>query len=454
MPFKLNYMITHTQIMPTVKQIIENRNRQKAVKNQAKKRKNKKRAKVDVVQGQFRAHQPMLVIPNQLSSKPKEKKIVKQRSSVDPTIAMAREYVAARTEPRLAALNGLTPAPPDYVNKPLYRFSTTNEGVATSVANGATVDIFIIVNPFGGNLVGLATAFAAGLPSSFAGGTSNATGYANWGSNFPQIRMVACELEVWNSTKVSDETGVELMCNIPSTEATSYTFSTLSAQPYAALQPANDLKAKRITWTPIQDDTVGDFALKVPGSTAATYPNATCMVFWQQGGVGQSYTYRVTAHWEAEIFMNLNSFMRPRIKASSWEETQRLSYRLNSVDPAYGEAHVRGEDSKFESSVLNGRKSSKFRRISNILGEINLKDIASAALGFIGAGGSGSSWFGLKSHDRIERIVGLMSDEDVGNLLMLIKDAPAVDVLASRLRKANSSSNQFVFLESKSSSSK
>lgn len=421
-------------------------------KLRAKARKNGKVKVKGKINLSGKSHRPELVIKNPLANnvvRPVNKypKGRVREMKMDPTVAQAKEYVLALREPRIAYENSLTPAPPDLINKPLYRFGSSTVGNSTSVANGSTLDIWVQAQPFGSGQVAIAATYSSGKPATFT--TSNVSNYAQWASFINQIRCVAMQIEIWNTTKVSDESGITVLWNGPNDNATTLAFSDINGSNTTCVKAANDLKVKSISWAPVMDDTTGDFALKEPNATTAGFPQATCLTFWLQSGTAQSVSYRITAMWEAEILIEYSTFLRPMVKASSWENVNRELFRLNSSDPVYSSAHVDQRDLKSEMKTIFPKTKSKFRRMAEILGEVSVNDIFESAMGYFGGSGS-SSWSGFSSDERLRRLIHQMNDQDVTNLVKLLRDAPTKEVLIARMEdKCKPRSSKFVLVEEK-----
>lgn len=397
-----------------------------------------------------------LLAPNPLtgSNEPKYiQKYNKARSVTDKTVAQAKLYVMGLKEPRVAFETGFLPAPPDMMNKGLYRFATVSQGDLPTVLNGSNNQVYLQINPFGNTHIAVAATYAAGIPATY--NITNAQNYSSWATSFNQIRCVAIELELFNTSPVSLETGTIVLMNSPRDES-AYIRSIMASSAQANVQPFNDLKVKRITWAPIRDDTTGDFELKPVASPPSTYDNATCMVAWADfGNFEQTLHYRVTAFWEAEVFQDLNNQMRPLVQSPSPEVVNSLLYKLNTADPVYGDAHVEARDLAYETKAMSSIRprggKGKLRRILDIVGETNLADLVSAAAGYFGLG-SGVSFSSLTSHDRLHRLTHLMNEEDVDVLCTALRGQPTLGVLKERLCASIPTKNRFVFVDEKKSS--
>lgn len=386
---------------------------------------------------------PMVLLKNPLATKPQSR----ARSMPNATRAMANEYVFSLREPRMAFEKGMTPAPPDQVNKPMYRFATSQVQQIPSASNTSSEDNWVKVSPFGANFIQWATTFFAGLPTVFSG--ANVAGYAQWATVFNQIRCVAIELEVWNTTSVASQNGAEMMLNMPNANSILTQFQDLANSPNASIEPSNDQKGKRLVWTPVKDETSGDFMMKATNATTASYPDSNVLVYWLQAGVAQTIEIRVTAHWEAEVFALSSAYLRPKIKSSSFDRVQELSYQLNAGDPVFARDHVERRDVGLEMKTIGSKRKSKFQRIGEIIGEINLNDLATSAMGFF-SGSSGPSFSSLSVPERLFRVTSLLEEDDMVVLAEYLRTKPTKTEFKARCEQDMKKASYFMVEEKKS----
>jgi hypothetical protein len=353
------------------------------------------------------------------------------------TAECSSRYAFTVLQPYKAALIGITSGCPDLTMRPTYKFSTYQNIQANTAVNGSTNDLYLQCRPNANLQTATATAYAAGVPSAFTQ-TSNPA-YSSMSTWVDKMRVVAIEVQLRNLSIVSNQSGVCLQGNCDATAAGVSTWTTLAqARRFMTRTLANPGDVGRVAWTPLSGQGIKNTVFDNSDQQWKNYNGTvqvddTCIIFWTQSPVAQQFLLTIVTHFEVLVYPSLESVYNPTwalvnpALAAELLMTEWSKYPITSI-----EANVfrdDGSDSLIEEGadllVKHGTKA-----LSSVLGNVVSGLFGKAAQvkeAFNRAPRSGLFPPSSSSNDRIERVLALLTDSDLGNLLLLLCKTANVD---------------------------
>jgi hypothetical protein len=240
---------------------------------------------------------------------------VKFRDSLADIHRAAEDYAFCLLETAKAAVLGMCTGVPDNTMRPTYKFSTYSNVQVNTAVNGSTNDLFVRVAPAMSNQIQVATAFAAGLPTTFS--YTNNPAYSSMSTWVQFLRVSAMEVQLRNLTQVQNQGGVCLQGNCDWATSGTTTWTNLAqARRFMTRTLGKPGDVGRVAWTPVSgvgvDNTIfdcSDSQWKI--YSAGNQTGDTMVMFWCQCPAAQYMLVTVTTMIEVLVLPNLESVYNP-----------------------------------------------------------------------------------------------------------------------------------------------
>lgn len=231
---------------------------------------------------------------------------------------------------------------------------------ATGLANSFTG---FSVSPRGNNTIEIPQTFAAD-GSSAGGPNTDVEGYAEWAANFDSIRMVACSIEVHNTSRTDNINGEILMYQTPYGTGSVPTWAIQSSYPHvckAAATPgdmyrcawisevASDSEFGAITDVPAADETSLVFAYRGLPESSATQSFAVDVFQVWEATTQRDNTLLTTAMHNIDHTMYLNHILADVKQMPQWSRARNVvpdGGPFSFVTDLYGDVKKTWKDAK------------------------------------------------------------------------------------------------------------